>query len=226
MILRFSLPIIVLCATLLTTNAQDSRKELWDAYAESKSDTETAKELGELPERWEEIFAKAKDGKVPLKARTLTLGEHKMPFALILREKKGAAGKEGYKRPLFICMHGGGQNKKTESAHGWSINSREWQSQIGLAAQVYPAAGLFFVPRMADDRLGRWWHKHNQEAFDLVIETRPARVGRRSKPRLHPRYLRRRVWHGHPCAIHGRSLRWRQRDGRWGRQRCAGRESP
>lgn len=163
---RFVTALILLLSSCL---AQESPESLWKAYKQSQSGTQVAKELGALPDTWEQILAAKKDGKIPLEGRTLTLGEHKMPFILIRREAEGAIAAGG-KRPLYICMHGGGQNKKAESAHDWSINSREWRAQIGLAAQVYPAEGLFFIPRMADDRLGRWWHAHNQQAFDQVIK--------------------------------------------------------
>ena len=147
------------------------KEDLWSVFKKSQAESERARELGSLPKPFEEILKEAEGGRVPLRARVITLGKHKMPFALIRREKADAPdpAKMGG-RPLYICMHGGGQNAKAEGPHSWAINSREWQSRIGLAAQVYPAEGLFFVPRMADDRLGRWWHAHNQEAFDKVIE--------------------------------------------------------
>ena len=152
---------------IATARADDlDRKAIWQAYKEDRSGQEAGKELGGLPKTWSEILAARKDGRVPLEARTMTLGDHQMPFVLIRREDEESKGR----RPLYICMHGGGQNNKATGPHSWNINSREWQSQIGLAAQVYPAEGLFFIPRMADDRLGRWWHAHNQEAFDRIIE--------------------------------------------------------
>lgn len=161
-----SIPFFVL-GLFLSQNclAQESSEAIWVEFKVSQAELETSKELGGLPKLWEEVLAAKKDGKIPLEARTITLGEHEMPFVLIRREPEGVA-----ERALYICMHGGGQNNKAEGPHAWDINSREWNSQIGLCAQVYPAEGLFFVPRMADDRLGRWWHAHNQEAFDRVIE--------------------------------------------------------
>lgn len=89
-----------------------------------------------------------------------------MPFVLLRKESKAppAGG-----RPLYLCMHGGGRNPDAAGPHTWAVNSREWQSQVGLSAEVYAGEGIYFVPRMADDRLGRWWHGHVQDAFDEVI---------------------------------------------------------
>jgi hypothetical protein len=61
------------------------------------------------------------------------------------------------------------RNADVAGPHAWDVNSREWQSQASLAAGLYAGEGIFFVPRMADDRLGRWWMALNQDAFDAVI---------------------------------------------------------
>ncbi|MES2996006.1 MAG: hypothetical protein V4733_04260 [Verrucomicrobiota bacterium] len=87
-----------------------------------------------------------------------------MPYAVVV---KGGANQL---LPLFICLHGGGQNADQPGPHTWPVNTREFQTQIQLAAAIYQPDGIYFIPRMADDRLGRWWHKHNQKAFDQVID--------------------------------------------------------
>lgn len=104
----------------------------------------------------------------------LQVGEHDMPYALLLREPGGrpAAG-----RPLFLCMHGGGQNASADGPHTWDVNTREWRTQIALAARVYPPDGLYLIPRIADDRLGRWRHAHHQDAYDELIEVAIATLG-------------------------------------------------
>lgn len=136
----------------------DLKNEIWDIYRHAHSATVSSKELGPLPP----ILKKG-----GISPRFLTIGEHKMPFVLI-RKEKSPPPPSG--RALYICLHGGGQNRKSPSAHGWPVNTRDWQAQANLAASVYAGEGVFFVPRMADDRLGRWRHGFNQDAFDLVIE--------------------------------------------------------
>lgn len=94
----------------------------------------------------------------------LTVGTFTFPYVL---RTKGERPSSGW--PLYICLHGGGGNDKAEGPHGWSVNTGEWQAQQRLVDKLYPSPGLYFVPRMADDRQGRWWFDHNQQAFDDVI---------------------------------------------------------
>lgn len=104
--------------------------------------------------------------KADLQSGRLDLGgELRMPFAVILRETTNSAAK----RSLFISMHGGGGSGNQPGPHTWDVNTREFKTQITFAVKLYQPDGVYFVPRMADDRLGRWWHKHNQVAFDQVI---------------------------------------------------------
>lgn len=95
----------------------------------------------------------------------LRVGEFVMPYVLLQRGEKPAKG-----WPLWICLHGGGGNDAAEGPHAWDVNTREWNAQKRLYERVYRGDGLWFVPRMADDRKGRWWFAHNQIAFARVIE--------------------------------------------------------
>ena len=104
-------------------------KSLWSMYRETVKDAE----LGELVPTMAELAKQAKDGRVQIRASVLTLGEHKMPFAVIRRETQPI---ESGDRPLFICTHGGGARPSVESAHAWNVNSREWQT---LASYGDPA---------------------------------------------------------------------------------------
>ncbi|MCB9886314.1 MAG: hypothetical protein H6838_12540 [Planctomycetes bacterium] len=94
----------------------------------------------------------------------LRVGDYVMPFVLLAKGEKPAGG-----WPLYLCLHGGGGNSEAKGPHAWSVNTREWQAQQRLFERVYEAPGLYFIPRMADDRQGRWWFAHNQRAFDEVI---------------------------------------------------------
>lgn len=104
------------------------------------------------------------DLKQALQPSTLQVGDYEFPYVMLVKGQKPANG-----WPLFLCLHGGGGNGKAEGPHAWSVNSREWQAQMALFQRVYQPAGIYFIPRMADDRRGRWWHDHNQIAFDEVI---------------------------------------------------------
>lgn len=144
-----------------------ARAELWSMLRDFRKKDPAAKELGGLPPTLEEVIAQAKAGNKGLSPGALSLGEHTMPFVLLRKEAKPVP-ESG--RALYICMHGGGQNRNADGPHTWSVNSREWRAQLGLATGVYAGEGIFFVPRMADDRLGRWWHGYVQDAIDEVIE--------------------------------------------------------
>lgn len=95
----------------------------------------------------------------------LRIGEFTMPYVML---QKGERPEKGW--PLWICLHGGGGNAEAKGPHEWTVNTREWEAQQKLFERAYSGAGLYFIPRMADDRRGRWWFDHNQRAFDEVIE--------------------------------------------------------
>lgn len=83
---------------------------------------------------------------------------------------KGQRGENGW--PAYISLHGGGrcpQPKKMQNPHGWSVNSREWQTQVKLFQAVFEPSGIYFLPRMADDRDGRWWYGYCQDIYDSLI---------------------------------------------------------
>ncbi|QDU54341.1 hypothetical protein [Aeoliella mucimassa] len=143
-------------------DAAQVTEQLWKLMQET--DPVEGSALGPLPKSVQESI---KDGKLELHASTLPLGEHTMPFVVLRREQQPApeAG-----RPLFLCFHGGGAKPDADGPHSWAINTRELQAQVQLSLGVYPSEGIYWIPRMADDRLGRWWHYHNQVAIDAVID--------------------------------------------------------
>jgi hypothetical protein len=110
---------------------------------------------------------KASGKNLEIKVGTLALGgEINMKFTVLLRETEAT----DKKRPLFIAMHGGGAFPDEPGPHTGKVNTSEFNAQIKLTIGAYKPDGVYFIPRMADDRLGRWWHKHNQVAFDRVID--------------------------------------------------------
>lgn len=148
---------------LTAEQAAEALASLWACYRAAVRD----EQLGDLPPTLAELRADADNGRVGLQARAITLGELTMPFVAL---RKQAAEPVPAGRPLFICTHGGGRNDKVDGPHAWGVNTREWRAQVSLAAGLYTPDGVYVVPRMADDRLGRWWHRHNHDAFERVIE--------------------------------------------------------
>lgn len=120
------------------------------------------KTLPPLPPTLEEM--KKNPPKEPLKPSALKTGDFTMPFVMLA---KGEKPKTGW--PLFLCLHGGGGNDKAAGPHAWEVNTGEWQAQMALFERVYAPAGIYFIPRMADDRKGRWYLDHNQIFFEEII---------------------------------------------------------
>lgn len=154
-------PLPAEAAPLKAADVKAVQNELWQAYTEAAKRAGWDKQLLPVPQTLEKMIEGGKKPK--LQADELQSGDKTMPYLFMAKGEKPASG-----WPMFICLHGGGQHK-VDSAHGWNVNSREWQAQMNLTASVYQPAGLYFIPRMADDRLGRWWHKHNIDIFTRMI---------------------------------------------------------
>jgi len=146
--------------------AETLAKQVWSFYREGAEARSLLEEFGDLPPTMQELVERSENRRINIEPRTVQVDEHVMPFTIIRRETRPVP-ESG--RALFICMHGGGAHGPAQGPHAWPVNTREWQTQTQLAITRYPAEGLFFVPRMADDRLGRWWHRHNQVAFEKLI---------------------------------------------------------
>jgi len=171
-VLFLAAPLLPLAPTLADPlSAAQAQALIASTFAELQGQARNAHLPATLPDPIEIQLASgaAGDGGKPrlnIQARELPIGDHSMPYAIIVRgETPPDTG-----RPLFIATHGGGQSAGQPGPHSWQVNTREFQTQIQLAIGHYPADGIYFVPRMADDRLGRWWHAHNQIAFDQVID--------------------------------------------------------
>lgn len=83
--------------------------------------------------------------------------------ALFAVNKKGSRPTEGY--PMYINLHGGGTMPEAKAAWGASFNDAEWRAAKTLGAKYADTPSLYFIPRMADDRRGRWYHKGEQTEF-------------------------------------------------------------
>jgi len=157
--MKCAIPWLMSAALLAGAEPARMRADLWAAHREQAggsllpAPTEAAPDGGDLHVKMDQI------------ASSLDLGETSMPFVFL---KKGDKPADGW--PLFINLHGGGGNPRASGPHAWPVNTREWQAQVFLFQKVYPITGLAFIPRMADDRDGRWYYGYVQEAVDRVIE--------------------------------------------------------
>ncbi len=133
------------------------KDELWQAYRQSPTGL-ALRETLPAP-----LLLKAGDNPTQ-QPHELKTGDKTMPFYFI-----GKGNLDG-PRPLFIALHGGGSaGGRAPTPHGWSVNTREWNTQASLAARVYPDDALYFVPRMADDNDGRWYYNYCQDAYDRIV---------------------------------------------------------
>ena len=140
-------------AGLTRAEAEALVPELWATYRD-----ELQKAGADILPPIEADVAKA------MQPSVLKVGEFEFPYVLLVKGEKPATG-----WPLYLCLHGGGGNGDAKGPHAWQVNDGEWEAQKKLWARIYPSPGLYFIPRMADDRRGRWWQDHNQIAFDEVI---------------------------------------------------------
>jgi hypothetical protein len=145
---------------------------LWAAYKAAAIELGWDKEITEAPkvpplppmEEFRKLPADERPKLPEFKPGVIPCGGERMPYLMFSR---GERPENGY--PLFFQTHGGGStNDNLPHPHGWPVNTRDWQNQIGVCLFALPE-GLYFVPRMANDNKGRWWFRHNHIAFDFLI---------------------------------------------------------
>lgn len=76
---------------------------------------------------------------------------------------KGAKPEAGY--PFFINLHGGGRYPAEPGPWTSEINEQEWYTLMSFTERYPNRPALYFVPRMADDRKGRWHYAPQRVAF-------------------------------------------------------------
>lgn len=140
-------------------NMAGAREATWACW-KAAADAAGWRQLWPAPQPVENL---AESGR--LNAATWRFGQDDLLLFAVL--VKGERPEHGW--PLFWCTHGGGSNPETPTAHGWPVNSQEWLTQIQLAASLYDSPGIYFVPRMMDDRRGRWWMATEQQAWEQMI---------------------------------------------------------
>jgi len=137
-----------------------TKKLVWNAYRE-----------GAIHQGWDHAYPETPGGikswivDNKLQPKFAKLGEKTMPYVVLAKGEKPAGG-----WPIFICLHGGGANPNAPGPHAWSVNTREWQAQMRLTTNLWQSPGLYVIPRMADDREGRWYLDYNQTFIDRAIQ--------------------------------------------------------
>lgn len=158
---RGDIPASVLAAAIHSNEEiQKARLAVWNAYragaVKQGWDKAIPAEPGDLS-RW------IKDGKISPKV--IEIGDKKMPYVVLAKGKKPEGG-----WPVFFCLHGGGGNAQAKGPHSWQVNTREWYAQMQLTTRVWESPGLYIIPRMADDRQGRWYFVWNQIFLDRLTQ--------------------------------------------------------
>ncbi len=83
---------------------------------------------------------------------------------------KGEEAK-GTAYPTFINLHGGGKDPSAKTPWGSDqINEEQYSASISLSREWIDAPAFYIVPRMADDRKGRWSYQPQEEAFKQAVQ--------------------------------------------------------
>ncbi len=81
--------------------------------------------------------------------------------------------KPNSKYPMIFHLHGGGSFPNESGPWASSINEDEWYNSIILAREYDDAPVFYFIPRMSDDRKGRWYFypqiKTIQKAIQIAV---------------------------------------------------------
>lgn len=158
---RGEIPANVLGWTIKSSaDLEKAQKLVWEAYR-----------AGAVKQGWDEGISAEPgnaeswktDGEIVPKIAEV--GDKKMPYVVIAKGKKPKGG-----WPVFFCLHGGGGNPNAPGPHSWPVNTGEWQAQMQLTENVWESPGLYIIPRMADDREGRWYYGYNQIFIDRLIQ--------------------------------------------------------
>ncbi len=93
--------------------------------------------------------------------------DEKMKIKLILKGEQA----KGTAYPMFINLHGGGKDPSATTAWGSDqINEVQYSASIAFSREWVDAPAFYFIPRMADDRKGRWSYLPQVEAFKQAIQ--------------------------------------------------------
>lgn len=121
------------------------------------------------------LWSEANTERLHLSGMTDVTAEHKeVVWDLPLGERmktilfsKGPRPQNGY--PLFINLHGGGR-ASVQDPWGSTINTLAWEAEVDRGQKYMDAPSIYFVPRMADDRIGRWYLSPQRNAFRRAFQ--------------------------------------------------------
>ncbi len=149
-----AMPPSFLYGQMLTTTEEieSERSAMWDLWKEANTQR--------LEESGIEQFLAAGDTVI----WDIPAGQ-RMKVLLLAKGDKPA---DGY--PLYINLHGGGRASLAEHAWDSFTNTLAWESEIKRAKQYDDAPSMYFVPRMADDRIGRWYLEPQRNAFRRIFQ--------------------------------------------------------
>ena len=158
---RGAIPGLALNTELETSeDVEKARAAVWKAYRNGAVKRGWDKAIPAEPggmDQW------VKDNKISPK--TVEIGDKKMLYVVLAKGTKPEGG-----WPVFFCLHGGGGNANAKGPHTWQVNTREWFAQMQLTTRVWESPGLYIIPRMADDREGRWYYGYNQVFLDRLTQ--------------------------------------------------------
>ena len=120
-------------------------KATWDAYSKG------AKDSGLLDGVITDVTKDAKTGELKGIKET-------MPYTIFTKGKMPEGG-----WPLIISTHGGGICSK-------QVNDGQYRNQVAICQRIYKAPGIYMIPRMPNDRAGRWRTTECQVIFKRFIE--------------------------------------------------------
>lgn len=146
----------------------DAPEAAYRDYVKLEEDTRVRRAVWELWCRANNDRLKANKWEVKSSSNTIhwsiPMGEQ-MRLRLITKGEKPVAG-----YPLFINLHGGGSYPDVSSAWGSMINEDEWFAALDLSSSYKDAPSFYFVPRMPDDRKGRWHYMPRRMAIRRTFE--------------------------------------------------------
>lgn len=127
------------------------QKALWALWHEANSERLAQSGLLDLDKEMKEVVWDIPEGQ-------------RMKINLL---PKGDKPQGGY--PLFINLHGGGKGD-FDDPWGSPFNSIAWEAETTRSRTYQDAPSLHFVPRMADDRIGRWYLAPQRTAFRRIFQ--------------------------------------------------------
>jgi len=137
-----------------------AKKAVWNAYRAGAIKRGWDKTIPEKPMQMADYIQDRQ-----IKGLNAKIGDKTMPYVVITKGKKPESG-----WPVYFCLHGGGGNPNAKGPHSWNVNTGEWVAQMRLTTRVWESPGIYIIPRMADDRQGRWYYSWNQIFIDQLTQ--------------------------------------------------------